>query len=167
MYRTVKLDRGLEGRYRAGLPFPRQETENPLFRGLRPAFPTGRSTRRSHRTGTERPPRRRAQGQKHDATAVPAPFIGKRHGFPPSRNGDQRECRQQGFDNVESLGGEREGDPREGRGKPFPQWARPNTRPHPHLAARHRGGPRAQRGSAARAAPPAPQGLQHFARLPA
>lgn len=107
------------------------------------------------------------QGQKHDATAVPAPFIGKRHGFPPSRNVDQRECRQQGFDNVESLGGEREGDPREGRGKPFPRWARPNTRPHPHLAARHRGGPRAQRGSAARAAPPAPQGLQHFARLPA
>lgn len=66
------------------------------------------------------------------------------------------------------LGGRGKGDAGEGRGKPlFRRVPSPFPRPHPHLAARHRGGPRAQRGSAARAAPPAPQGLQHFARLPA
>ena len=66
-----------------------------------------------------------------------------------------------------ALGGRGKGTRGKGEGSPSPGGLVPNTRPHPHLAARHRGGPRAQRGSAARAAPPAPQGLQHFARLPA
>ncbi|MFR4117665.1 MAG: hypothetical protein ACLT2T_01355 [Bilophila wadsworthia] len=71
------------------------------------------------------------------------------------------------------LGGRGKGARGKGEGSPssegFPlpsPWARPNPRPIPtsqlDIAVA-----RAQRGSAARAAPPAPQGLQHFARLPA
>lgn len=66
-----------------------------------------------------------------------------------------------------ALGGRGKGTRGKGEGSPSPGGLAPTPAPIPTSQLDIAVGPRAQRGSAARAAPPAPQGLQHFARLPA